>query len=101
VADFAAFRFDYARLSDNAAEKLSTLGRALMQAYTDNLEWRRCNYIGSIGECKVPFYRQGASKGIIDEIDRVLAGHYGFTEEELAFIINYDIKYRMRQYAIE
>ena len=35
------------------------------------------------------------SKGIIDEIDRVLAGHYGFTDEEMDYIINYDIKYRM------
>jgi hypothetical protein len=35
------------------------------------------------------------SKQIIDEIDRVLAKHYGFTDEELDFIINYDIKYRM------
>ena len=35
------------------------------------------------------------SKPIIDEIDKMLAGHYGFTEEELDFIINYDIKYRM------
>ena len=35
------------------------------------------------------------SKPIIDEIDKVLAKHYGFTEEELDFIINYDIKYRM------
>jgi len=37
------------------------------------------------------------SKSIIDEIDRVLARHYGFTDEELDFIINYDIKYRMGQ----
>ena len=35
------------------------------------------------------------SKSIINEIDKVLAKHYGFTEEELDFIINYDIKYRM------
>ncbi|MBW2742282.1 MAG: hypothetical protein JRE64_26385 [Deltaproteobacteria bacterium] len=35
------------------------------------------------------------SKSIIDEINKVLAKHYGFTEEELDFIINYDIKYRM------
>jgi hypothetical protein len=27
--------------------------------------------------------------------DRVLAAHYGFTGEELDFIISYDIKYRM------
>ena len=35
------------------------------------------------------------SKSIIDKIDRLLAKHYGFTDEELDFIINYDIKYRM------
>ncbi len=31
----------------------------------------------------------------VDEIETVLAGHYSFTDEELDFIINYDIKYRM------
>jgi hypothetical protein len=35
------------------------------------------------------------SKPIIDEIDSVLARHYGFTDEELDFIINYEIKYRL------
>lgn len=40
-------------------------------------------------------YQKKLSKPIIDEIDKVLAKHYGFTEEELDFIINYDIKYRM------
>lgn len=35
------------------------------------------------------------SKSIIDKIDQVLADHYGFTQEELDYIINYDIKYRM------
>jgi tRNA1(Val) A37 N6-methylase TrmN6 len=42
-------------------------------------------------QCIFPKY----SKSTIDEIDRVLAQHYGFTPEELDFIINYDIKYRM------
>ena len=37
------------------------------------------------------------SKSIIDEIDRILAQHYGFTDEEVDYIINYDIKYRMGQ----
>ena len=40
-------------------------------------------------------YQKKLSKPIIDEIDELLAKHYGFTEEELDFIINYDIKYRM------
>ena len=37
----------------------------------------------------------GKSKAIIDSIDCLLAQHYGFTPEELDFILNYDIKYRM------
>ena len=40
-------------------------------------------------------FRVGESKSILDKIDRVLAQYYEFTEEELDFIINYDIKYRM------
>ena len=40
-------------------------------------------------------YHISKSKPIIDEIDKLLAKNYGFTEEELDFIINYDIKYRM------
>ncbi len=49
---------------------------------------------------------RGKRKGVCSErkavtsyrtpkIDRVLARHYGFTDEELDFIINYDIKYRL------
>ena len=97
IADFETFAFDYTKLSDTIVQRSSYYGKKLMQSYIDNLEWRFCNYIGSIGECQVPFYRQGASKPIIDEIDRVLAQHYGFSDEELDFIINYDIKYRMGQ----
>ena len=46
---------------------------------------------------RVVCYEMNASecKHIIDEIDVVLAQHYGFTPEELDFIINYDIKYRL------
>ncbi len=31
----------------------------------------------------------------IRTIDDIVARHYSFTDEELDFIINYDIKYRM------
>ncbi len=49
----------------------------------------------NIGDVECPNVSMRLSKPIIDEIDKVLAGHYGFTDEELDFIINYDIKYRM------
>lgn len=47
------------------------------------------------GRTETQSFKIQKSKHIIDEIDRVLAKHCGFTEEELDFIINYDIKYRM------
>ena len=48
------------------------------------------------GDTNVSYaYNKKLSKSIIDKIDMALAEHYSFTEEELDFIINYDIKYRM------
>jgi len=47
------------------------------------------------GRTETQSFKIQKSKPIIDEIDHVLARHYGFTNEELDFIINYDIKYRM------
>lgn len=47
------------------------------------------------GTTETQSFKIQKSKSIIDEIDTVLARHYGFTAEELDFIINYDIKYRL------
>ncbi len=47
------------------------------------------------GKLTVQVFSPRLGKPIIDEIDRVLAKHYGLTDKELDFIINYDIKYRM------
>jgi len=47
------------------------------------------------GLTAVQSFKISLSKPIIDQIDTFLARHYGFTEEELDYIINYDIKYRM------
>ena len=47
------------------------------------------------GSVKYQKYRPNQAKPIIDKIDAMLAGKYGFTHEELDYIINYDIKYRM------
>ena len=47
------------------------------------------------GDLKIETFKYSECKPIVDEIDLVLARHFGFTEEELDFIINYDIKYRM------
>ena len=74
--------------------RLATLGVKLMQDLQRNAEKKTINTKDG-NRIAYDEFRVGVSKPIIDEIDRALAKHYGFTDEELDFIINYDIKYRM------
>jgi hypothetical protein len=64
-------------------------------------DYRRNSFIRERQDCKFQEFRPSMSKPIMDEIDCLLASHYGFTDEELDFIINYDIKYRMGREAEE
>ena len=77
----------------NNGDKLSLLSQRLSKDLQRNSKYLEYNY--SSGWRKFQAFYPRNSKPIIDEIDKVLAKHYGFTEEELDFIINYDIKYRM------
>ena len=79
----------YDKMVQSEKDKLHQLCDELMENYKANAKHK---YRGD-----TPCYEITANlaKPIIDEIDKVLAKHYGFTEEELDFIINYDIKYRM------
>ena len=70
------------------------LSKAVEEDYTAKATILRMNN-RLTGAVEVESLTPARSKPIIDEIDRVLAKHYGFTDEELDFIINYDIKYRM------
>lgn len=71
----------------------SSIGARLQESYISNRAIK--NRVYPSGLVYYEEYYPAKSKPIIDEIDKVLAKHYGFTEEELDFIINYDIKYRM------
>lgn len=88
------FPFDFLMLNDLNGNKLSQLNDNLMSDYRANKITKRTVYKAT-GQVEYDEYYPKLSKPIIDEIDRVLAVHYGFTDEELDFIINYDIKYRM------
>ncbi len=75
-------------------EELKRLGKT----YLKNLQHNSSMLVRQqrqTGRIETQSFKILLSKPIIDEIDRVLAKHYGFTDEELDFIINYDIKYRM------
>ena len=75
-------------------QRLSNIAQELMDDIQANSEMLTINY-RTRGSLRIQSTYPRLSKAIIDKIDRVLAHHYGFTDEELDFIINYDIKYRM------
>ena len=76
-------------------DAINVIGRSvkLVESYNRNKSIKSRIYPS--GKVFYEEYYPAKSKSIIDEIDKVLAKHYGFTDEELDFIINYDIKYRM------
>jgi len=88
------FPCDLAALESGSAGRLRELSSALIEDLHLNSVRRRIEYHGTGWIDYDEFYPKH-SKPIIDRIDCVLAEHYGFTDEELDFIINYDIKYRM------
>lgn len=74
---------------------LVTNGTALFADYESN-KFTKNTYYKSTGRNVIyDEYYPKRSKKLIDEIDKCIAKYYNFTEEELDFIINYDIKYRM------
>jgi hypothetical protein len=87
-----SFPFDYDRCE--MISELTDFGKSLVDDIFDNALQKNQEY-ASTGMRSQLIFKPALSKPIIDEIDRVLASHYDFTEEELDFIINYDIKYRM------
>ena len=94
-ADVYDYPFKFSSFCANTAAQLERLSERLQDAMMKHTShWRKSGLLIDSVDSK-------PCKPIIDEIDHVLAEHYGFTDEELDFIINYDIKYRMGREATE
>ena len=85
-------RFDLNKLDSSYLVRLVNLTGDLM----NDLKRNSKNYSRVSNNILTEFdsFYPYVSKHIIDQIDSVLAKHYGFCDEELDFILNYDIKYR-------
>ena len=93
LGDYQIFGFRLSKLSSSIIEGLKEIGKKYELSLEKNAIIKQVQTGHGIVSQKQYYVRK--SKPIIDEMDKVLAKHYGFTEEELDFIINYDIKYRM------
>ena len=90
-----SMRFDIENASVGIINHLSILVQELMRDFQHHSKIIKMNYKNLGTTLSIQCIYPKMSKIIIDKIDHVLAEHYGFTDEELDFIINYDIKYRM------
>ena len=79
---------------EDGVRRLASIAEELMDDIQNHSEMSTINYRNR-GSLTIQSTYPRLSKAIIDEIDHVLADHYGFTDEEVDFIVNYDIKYRM------
>jgi hypothetical protein len=92
--EIESFGFNIADLSDKDKMKFKNIVDSLMNGYEKHKQ-RKKTFYNTTGNVMYDEYYPRFSKPIIDRIDKMLASHYRFSEVELDFIINYDIKYRM------
>lgn len=88
------FSLSIDKMKSNHKEALLDLCDQLMDDYKKYAKRKEC-YYRKTGKVIYDEFYPRFSKNIIDEIDKILALHYGLTDEELDFIINFDIKYRV------
>jgi Eco57I restriction-modification methylase len=88
------YRMPYKKeMSNEVREALSHLQVELMDGLRESSAEKAVTT--KAGRIRYQEFSQKPTKPVIDEIDRILAQHYSFTDEELDFILNYDVKYRM------
>lgn len=94
MREIERFPINLGEMPSRLKDTLKKINVDLMADYKDNAERKECSY-KTTGKVIYDEFKPNKSKSIFDQIDNILSEHYGFTNEELDFIINYDIKYRM------
>ena len=87
------FPFDPELIDSTSQKQFESLFTELMYDYKVKSFRKSCTY--KTGSIVYDEYYPKLSKSVIDKIDMELGKYYGFSTEELDYIINYDIKYRM------
>lgn len=90
-SDIQGFKFPSSVMND---KRVLDLGKKYLRDL-DNNSVMLTRIQKQTGETQTQSFKIAYSKPILDEIDEVLAEHYKFQKEELDFISNYDIKFRM------
>jgi len=88
------FPLDLSEMQSSTRTRLVELCHALMHDLQKDSKIKNTFYKG-VGTVTYQEFFFGPSKPIIDKIDAELARHFHFSADELDFLINYDVKYRL------
>lgn len=80
-------------LSSTIHSELADLGAELMEALHACAQVRTCTY-RSVGTIRNTYFRQAATRPVLDRIDRVLARAYAMQDDELEFVLGFERRYR-------
>ena len=94
LKDYMIFGFRFSDPSRSTLDNLGRLGADLQESLRQNSVVQTIRS-KTRGEVTSRLYVGNRSKPVIDQIDEVLAAHYGFGPAQLDFIRSYDIKYRL------
>jgi hypothetical protein len=92
--EIVLFPYGLNRISDEHKTELTQLCDLLMKDYQLNANRKDCIYKATGRVIYDEFYPK-KSKTIIDQIDKLLAKHFGLNAEELDYIINFDYRFRL------
>lgn len=87
--DLLAFPFQPELVPEPFRRELAKRGQQLLRAL------RRSSRTMVKSGLSIQTFDYASCKPILDSIDRLLARHYGFTDPEVDFILNHDVKYRI------
>jgi hypothetical protein len=89
-----SMRFNVRETNSSLVKGLIKLSNELMKDIKRKSNYLEMNYKKQ-GQLRIQCTYPKLSKNIIDRIDKLIGDSFGFSEEDLDFIKNYDIKYRM------
>lgn len=93
--DILEFPVSFDEMSPSIKKRLGEASTCVMRDMKRNSELRQRIHKGG-NTSKAQTFFPSRTKPYIDAVDCILAEHYGLSDGELDYVINYDIKYRMK-----
>ena len=94
-SDICSFTIPFDNINSKIIEKIEDLYKQYLKDIEKNANVRKVSTESKYTMEEFKEYKIGKSKHIIDKIDRLICPLYGLSEEEMEFIIGYELEFRV------